>query len=97
MTGKAINKVPGMALAAKDKYVENLSTYTIVQLDEIRDRQEKLMEKKYVPTFAELAFHVPCLELNSIIWLQITIGQIAGSRRAHHQIPRTNCERDKQS
>lgn len=35
-----------MPIAVKDKYIENLSKYTKVQLLEIRDRQLKLLANK---------------------------------------------------
>lgn len=48
MTQSTRNKVPGPMHAHKESYVENLATYTIVQLIEIRNRQAKLLENKYV-------------------------------------------------
>lgn len=40
-------KIPGLATAPRDTYVETLSKYTKAQLYELRDRQEKLLVNKY--------------------------------------------------
>lgn len=41
-----ISKIPGITSAQKEVYIESLSTYTIAQLWEIRDRQSKLLANK---------------------------------------------------
>lgn len=41
-----ISRVPGTVQAAKEKYIENLIKYTKAQLEEMRDRQLKLLSNK---------------------------------------------------
>lgn len=43
-----LNRIPGMALAPKEKYIKVLSNYTIAELQEILDRESKLLNDKYV-------------------------------------------------
>lgn len=48
ITHNILNRVPGTTKPSKEIYVQNLSTYTMVQLCELRDRQLKLLQNKYV-------------------------------------------------
>lgn len=46
MLAQKISRVPGTVQAPKEKYIEDLSKYTKAQLEEMRDRQIKLLSNK---------------------------------------------------
>lgn len=41
-----LNRIPGMAIAPREKYINDLSMYTIAQLQEILDRGSNLLHDK---------------------------------------------------
>lgn len=45
-TLQLLNRVPGTVQAPKENFLEDLSKYTKAQLEELRDRQLKLLSNK---------------------------------------------------